>query len=84
MRHVLIFSLEEHYPKCGPTYLNFHEHFRSSMNRHPNAKIRTHWEASMTGEFGEDQPCNAATNPLIFEDKDYRSYRKYRIFIIMS
>ena len=32
MRHILIFSLEEHNSKYRPTYLNFREHFRSSMN----------------------------------------------------
>ena len=52
MRYILIFSLEEHNSKYRPTYLNFREHFRSSMNRNPTAKFNTHWESAMTGEFG--------------------------------
>ena len=52
MRYILIFSLEEHNSKYRPTSLNFREHFRSSMNRNPTAKFKTHWEAAMTGEFG--------------------------------
>ena len=52
MRYILIFSLEEHNSKYRPTYLNFREHFRSSMNRNPTAKFNTHLKAAMTGEFG--------------------------------
>ena len=52
MRYILIFSLEEHNSKYRPTYLNFREHLRSSMNRNPTAKLNTHREAAMTSEFG--------------------------------
>ena len=57
--------------------MNFREKFRDSLIQNPSSKFNTHWESAMTSEFGNNPPCNAATQHLIFEDKVKRNFYYY-------